>query len=258
MSATATNVAAGPPVIRQVPVDRPWAWLAAGWRDILAAPAVSLTYGGLFAVLGWILAWAAFSVGRFWLILPATSGFLLVAPMLAVGLYECSRLREQGQSPTLAAAFGAWRRNAGQIGVMGVALLLLNLFWVQIAGLLFMLFFGVGFSGPVEDIPAAMLRHPALLPFLVVGTLAGFALAATTFMLAAFAIPMLLDRDIGAVEAMIASMQAVRLNLPAMLLWAVLIVGFTAGGLATLFVGLIVVLPLVGHASWHAYRDLFR
>lgn len=258
MSATATNLVAGQPIARRVPIDRPWAWLAAGWRDILAAPLVSLTYGAIFAILGWLLAWAAFRVGSFWLILPATSGFLLVAPMLAVGLYECSRLRELGQRPTLGAAFGAWRRNGVQIGVMGVALLLLNLFWVRIAALLFMLFFGVGFSGTIEELPAAMLRHPQLLPFLVVGTFAGFVLAAATFTLAAFAIPMLLDRDIGAVEAMIASLRAVMLNLPAMLLWAALIVGFTAAGLATLFLGLIVVLPLLGHASWHAYRDLFR
>lgn len=258
MNVTATNDAAGLPLARRVPVDRPWAWLAAGWRDLLAAPVVSLAYGAIFAILGWILTWAALRFGEFWLILPATSGFLLVAPMLAVGLYECSRLREQGQTPTLGAAFTAWRRNAGQIGLMGVALLLLNLFWVRLAALVFMLFFGVGFAGTIEDMPAAMLRHPQLLPFLIVGTFAGFVLAAATFMLAAFAIPMLLDRDTTAVEAMLASMRAVLLNLPAMLLWAALIVGFTAAGLATLFLGLVVVLPLIGYASWHAYRDLFR
>ncbi|OYW50088.1 MAG: hypothetical protein B7Z30_18220 [Rhizobiales bacterium 12-68-15] len=141
---------------------------------------------------------------------------------------------------------------------MGAALLLLHLFWVRIAGLLFAVFFGLGFSPAIETLPMALLRSDQLLPFLIVGTGFGFALACVAFAMSVVAIPMIVDRDISVVEAIVTSFRVTLLNWRAMALWAGLIVVFTAMALVPFFLGLALVLPLVGHATWHAYRDLVR
>ncbi|MBV1797058.1 DUF2189 domain-containing protein [Siccirubricoccus sp. G192] len=242
--------------IRQVATDRPWVWLAAGWRDLLANPAIGLAYGGALCVAGWVLALLLFEAGALWAVLPATAGFFLVGPLVAAGLYEVSRLREQGRRASLADAMLAYRRNGGQLAVLGMVLLVLHLFWVRIAGLLFMLFFGTEGLPALESLPMAMLRSDQLLPFLVIGTGFGFLLAAGSFAISAVSIPMLIERDIGALEAVTVSIQAVLENWRPMLLWAALIVVFTGLALVPFFLGLLVVLPLIGHATWHAYRDL--
>jgi uncharacterized membrane protein len=242
--------------IRRVGTDRPWAWLGAGWRDMQAMPAIGLAYGGAFCVFGWVMSLLLFESGTLWAILPASAGFFLVAPLVATGLYETSRRRALGEAPSLADALRAFRRNGTQIAYVGVALLVLHLFWVRIAGLLFMLFFGLQGTPSLEALPYAMLRSPELLPFLLLGTGFGLVLAAASFSIAAFSIPMLLDREVSALEAVTVSIQAVLENRGCMLLWAGLIVLFTGLALVPFYLGLVVVLPLVGHASWHAYRDI--
>ncbi|WP_240048272.1 DUF2189 domain-containing protein [Crenalkalicoccus roseus] len=243
--------------IRHVTTDRPWVWLTAGWRDLQAARPVALAYGGAITLAGWALALLFFEAGTPWAILPATAGFFLVAPLLAAGLYETSRLRQEGRAPTLGDALGAFRRNAGQLAFMGVVLLLIHLVWVRVAGLLFALFFGVNFVPGLAELPMAMLRSEQFLPFLVVGTGFGFLLATAAFMVSAVSIPMILDRpEVTAPEAVTVSIQAVLENWRAMALWAGLIVLFTGLALIPFFLGLVVVMPLIGHATWHAYRDL--
>lgn len=249
--------AALPPRVRPVATDRPWAWLTAGWRDLQAARSVSLAYGAAVTLAGWVLALLLFEAGTPWAVLPATAGFFLVAPLLAAGLYEVSRLRQEGREPTLGDALGAFRRNGGQLAFMGVVLLLIHLVWVRVAGLLFALFFGIGFSPSLADLPLAMLRSGELLPFLVIGTGFGFLLATAAFAASAVSIPMLVDRpDITAPEAVTVSIQAVLENWRAMALWAGLIVLFTGLALVPFFLGLVVAMPLIGHATWHAYRDM--
>ncbi|MCX7685808.1 MAG: DUF2189 domain-containing protein [Acetobacteraceae bacterium] len=256
MTAETAPATAAPQSIRQVPVDRPWAWLAAGWRDLLASPGVSLAYGAAFALMGWVLALLLFGLGLRWAVLPATAGFFLVAPILAAGLYETSRRRSLGQSTTLAEALSAFNRNRWQFALMGAALLLIHLFWVRVAGLLFAVFFGLDFSPTLEQLPWAMLRSPNLLPFLIVGTGIGFFLAVVAFAISAVSIPMLVERDVSAVEAIVASIRAVAANPKPMALWAALIVVFVGLGLVPFFLGLAVALPLIAHATWHAYKDL--
>ncbi|MCS6930616.1 MAG: DUF2189 domain-containing protein [Acetobacteraceae bacterium] len=256
MTAETAPATAAPQSIRQVPVDRPWAWLAAGWRDLLASPGVSLAYGAAFALMGWVLALLLFGLGLRWAVLPATAGFFLVAPILAAGLYETSRRRALGQSTTLAEALSAFNRNRWQFALMGAALLLIHLFWVRVAGLLFAVFFGLDFSPTLEQLPWAMLRSPNLLPFLIVGTGIGFFLAVVAFAISAVSIPMLVERDVSAVEAIVASIRAVAANPRPMALWAALIVVFVGLGLVPFFLGLAVALPLIAHATWHAYKDL--
>ena len=245
-----------PAAIRRVATDRPWVWLAAGWRDLLATRQIGLAYGGALCLAGWVLALLLFEAGALWAVLPATAGFFLLAPLLAAGLYETSRLREAGQAPTLADAATAFRRNGAQLAFMGVVLLVLHLFWVRVAGLLFMLFFGVGGLPTVERLPMAMLQSDQLLPFLVIGTGFGFLLAAGAFLISALSIPMLIEREVSALEAVALSIQGVIENWRPMALWAGLIVVFTGLALVPFFLGLVVVLPLLGHATWHAYRDI--
>lgn len=256
MTAETAPATAAPQTIRLVPVDRPWAWLAAGWRDMLASPGVSLAYGAAFVLMGWALAGVMLGVGLRWAVLPATAGFFLVAPLLAAGLYETSRRRALGQGTTLRDALDAFNRNRWQFALMGAALLLIHLFWVRVAGLLFAVFFGLDFSPSLEALPFAMLRSPNFLPFLVVGTGFGFVLAVAAFAISAVSIPMLVERDVSAVEAIVASIKAVAANPKPMALWAALIVVFVGLGLAPFFLGLVVALPLIAHATWHAYKDL--
>ncbi len=242
--------------VRRVPVDRPWVWITAGWQDLQRAHAVGWAYGMALVLAGWCLTLLLFEADTLWATLPATAGFFLLAPLLATGLYETSRQLEAGGSPTLADAISGFRRNGGQVAVIGVLLLVLHLFWVRIAGLLFMLCFGLNFHPGLEDLPLALLRSPMILPFLIIGTGFGLVLAAVSFAITVVSIPMLVDRDISALEAVTVSIQAAMTNWRAMLLWSGLIVLFTGLALVPFYLGLVVALPVIGHATWHAYRDL--
>ena len=253
-SATPANTTA--PILSKVPLDRPWTWLAKGFSDLRKAPVVSLGYGLIFVLAGYLLTLGLWSLGWLYLTLPLAAGFLIVGPLFAVGLYEVSRRLQAGKPVTFADTFAAWKRNGGQIGLMGVALLLLMFAWLRLAALIFMLFFGLE-PPALEQLVQQTVLSPDALPFLVTGTVVGAALAAFAFAISVISIPLLLDRpDANVVTAITTSIDAVKTNPGPMLFWAVLIVLFVGAGLATLLLGLIVTLPLIGHASWHAYRDL--
>jgi uncharacterized membrane protein len=244
------------PLVRKVELDRPWSWLAAGWRDLRAAPQVSIAYGVLFALAGYLITFGLWWSGLVYAVLPMVCGFLIVGPLLAVGLYEVSRRLGAGEPVSLAAAVTAWQRNSSQIALLGVALLLLLFAWLRLAAMIFMLFFGLE-PPSFEHLFAQTFLNADALPFLIVGTLIGAALAALAFAISAISIPFLLDRPESNVFTAIAtSVRAVKENPATMAFWAVLIVGFVGAGLVTLYLGLIVTLPLIGHATWHAYRDL--
>jgi uncharacterized membrane protein len=243
------------PRIRTVEMDRPWSWLAAGWRDFTRAPQVSLSYGCLFSAAGYVVVYGLYAIDMFYLILPMAAGFTLVGPVAALGLYDVSRRLESGQPVTLGAALRSFVAHAGSVSAMGLVLMLFLLAWIRVALLIFALFFGsqqVRGTNFIETI----FFTPESLPFVITGTLVGAVLAVAVFTISAISLPMLLDRDVGVPAAVTASFRAVNRNPKAMALWAALIAGFIAFGVATLFVGLAVCLPLVGYASWHAYRDL--
>jgi len=241
-------------MVRLVPIDRSWDWLAKGWRDFLNAPQVSLVYGAVLVAISVAITLALYLADQLFLLLPMAAGFMFVAPALAVGLYETSRRLAAGQPVTLGHAINAWRRNGTQIAALGLLLMLIHLFWIRIAMLLFPLFF-TGIYPPLPDLLDMFLRSSSL-PFLVTGTVIGGGLAAVTFMVAAISIPMLLDRDVSVFTAIATSVVAVRRNPWPMALWAAIIVAITVGGLVILYLGLAVALPLIAHASWHCYRDL--
>lgn len=243
--------------IRRVAVEEPTAWLEAGWRDLWRAPAASLSYGLVFAVLGWLLAFGLGAAGLGSLMLPLAGGFILIAPLAAVGLYDISRRLERGQPVSLGQALSAWQRNGDQIGLMGVALLLTLFTWIVVALVLFAIFFR-GAPPSLAMFVAQLVASADNIPFLIFGTLAGGLLAAFAFAISVVSLPMLLDRDITVIEAIAASLAAVRGNAMVMLGWAATLAVLAGVGLATFFVGLIITLPLAGHASWHAYRALIR
>ncbi len=244
------------PAIRRVAFDAPWAWLAAGWRDLWSAPVISLTYGAVFAAAAYAFVFQLSSINALPLMLPLAGGFLLVGPVLAVGLYEISRRRERNEPTSLQNIVAAVKGSGGQLAFFGVMLLLLYFFWMRVASLLFMLFFGNADIPPVENFVPTLLFTPHGLGLLVMGTAVGAVFASAAYAISVIAVPMLLDRKVDVITAVGASVKAVNLNRPAMILWAVLIVGLIAMGFAALFAGLAIAFPLIGHATWHAYREL--
>jgi uncharacterized membrane protein len=239
-----------------VPFDAPWAWLGAGWRDLWSAPGISLGYGAVFALAALALIVGLLSAGWQSLVLVMSGGFLLVGPMLAVGLYELSRRLEEGKAVDVRDAIFVGVRSPGQFAVMGVLLMLAYLAWVELALVLLALFLGgAGLPSP-EAFLQTLLFTSAGLGLLVVGTVIGGVLALAVFALTAVSIPLLMYRDVDVATAVSTSVQAVLANPRPMLLWAALIAVLMAVGFATLLVGLVVVFPLVGHATWHAFREV--
>lgn len=189
-----------------------------------------------------------------YLLTPMIAGFLLVAPSLAVGFYEMSRRMEQDQPLSFRSALFSFRHNTFHILTAGLVLMLFMMIWVRIAALIFAVSF------PYTNMSGSALLEALAssegMVFLAVGTVIGFGFAVTAFIFGAFSLPMMLDRRSDIFAGAIVSAQAVFRSPKTMILWAVLIVAITGIGLATAFIGLIVTLPLIGHATWHAYRDV--
>ena len=242
--------------VAQVPMAAPWRWLALGWRDMRHAPMLSVAYGAVFAIIAALLLVGLWLAGVPALILPMAGGFLIVGPVLAAGLYRMSALIEQGEKVSLRNTLMVNIRSPGQLAFMGVLLMIAFFAWVEIALLLFMLVFGPTAMPPVGEFIATLLLQPRGLILLVVGTFLGAVLAAIIFASTVVSVPMMMVRQIDAVTAIVTSWRAVAANPSVMLLWAALIAATMALGFALFFVGLIVAFPLIGHATWHAFRDI--
>jgi len=238
-----------------VSTDQPFRWLAAGWRDFRAA--VSIGHGMVFILAGFALTLGLAIAGLTYLIAPLIAGFMLVGPALTVGFYAISRDLEAGRRPTAWAAFGAWRANPAPLLGMGLMLVIFLVVWMRFAAMVFAICFP--FTGlDIQSLLNASLFTADGLTFLFVGSIVGAGMAAIAFTLGAFSLPLLLDRKIGIFEALVLSAVAVAINGRTMAVWAGLIVLFTAAGMAAAFVGLVITLPLIGHATWHAYRAVIR
>ena len=195
--------------VAQVAFDAPWAWLASGWRDLWAAPRISLAYGAAFAVLSIGLTLGLMVSGLESLILALGAGFLLIGPIAAVGLYETSRRLEIGQRPGLRDILKAAAQAPGQLGFFGAILAFLYFVWVQIAFLLFMLFLGSSPLPPASEFVPTLLFTPHGLGLLVTGTIVGGAIALLVFAISAISVPLLMTRRMDAVSAISASLAAV-------------------------------------------------
>lgn len=241
--------------VRVVDVERPWLWLRLGWRDFLAAKSISLTFGLMISAASLILISLLWQVDLLPYVLPLAAGFMFLAPAFAICFYEISRRLERKEPVRMEEVAQAWRPHASQIAFMGLVMVLFQLVWIRIATLLFALFFGTQPASWDRFITVLFFSTDGI-PFLAIGTIIGGILAALSFAISVTAFPMLLDRDVGTAAAIATSVHATMKNWRVMIGWAALIALFTVAGLVTLCLGLAVTMPLIGHASWHAYRDL--
>lgn len=241
--------------VRAVDVEAPWRWLRLGWQDLVQARRVSLSFGVLIALASLLLINLLWRVDLLPYALPLAAGFMFVAPAAAICFYDISRRLERGEPVKFRSVALAWMPHVSQIALMGLVMMLFQLAWIRVATLLFALFFGAEPAGWDRFIQALLFSTDGL-PFLIVGTVSGGVLAVLAFAISVTAFPMLLDRDIGTAAAIATSMHATLANWRVLTGWAALIVVFTAAGIVTGCLGLIVTMPLIGHASWHAYRDL--
>lgn len=241
------------PRVRRISSDHPWKWLTSGWRDVTRAPVTTVVFGSIFVLMGYALTYMV--AERFHMALALVSGFLLLGPFLALGFYEISRRLEAGENVTLTAAMLAWRHNTRNLVLFAALLGLIMVVWARLSALMYAVVF-LQRDIIVERDPSALFFSGDGLLFLVTFMLVGAVLAALVFCLSVVAIPMLLDRDCDFLTAVLTSLTAVRVNPGPMFLWAAMIVVVTGAGLVTLFVGLAVTMPLIGCATWHAYRDV--
>ncbi len=241
---------------RNLPWRTAFDWLRAGWTDLWTNPLPSLLYGaGVFA-LSILVVWGLFQFRYEYALFPALAGFMVVGPLIANGLYEKSRRLELGERVSLAAMILVRPRSGHQTLFMGVLLLGLFLLWLRAAVLIYALFFGmVAFPGTDELIPMLFLT-PTGWALLLTGSVVGALFAAFAFAISVFAVPMLLTERADALSAMGVSMAMVWANLPVMLAWGAIVMALFVASVATAFIGLILVFPVLGHATWHAYRSI--
>lgn len=243
--------------INEVRLDAPWDWLARGFKDFARAPGVSLAYGAAFVCASLALTGGLWVSGLGAWIPAATGGFLIVGPLLAVGLYETSRRLEAGEPVSLRLAMYGARVASLQLAYMGFLLMFLYIVWLRVAMLLYAIF-ALGEYGPVSDFISHALTTTNGLALVGMGSAIGAVIAFASFAVSAVSVPMLMAERVDFATAVLTSIEAVKRNFAVMLHWAWIIVLCIALGTATLFLGLAFVFPVLGYATWHAYRDLVR
>lgn len=229
---------------RRLEAGAPLQWIRRGWHDFQRAPGQSLAYGAAIVALSWLVTGAGLKLGSYWSVLILLSGFVFIAPVLALGLYSISRQLARGVAPSLGRCFGEQRRALGTAMVFALVLMIVFLVWAR-AGAMVHVFF------PVKANP----QWTQLATFFLIGSAVGSIFALVSFSISAFSLPMICDRETDAITAIVTSVNAVLRNKRAMALWVMLIVGFTAIGFATALLGLAITIPLLGYATWHGYRD---
>ena len=227
----------------------PLHWLVLGWRDFARCPGLGLFYGACFMAMGWTLL-LMFQRAPAW-VLALSAGFLLVGPFLCLGLYHASRQLERGERPDLGQSLLAWEARAGTLAIFGFVLLVLEMIWGRAA----MVVFAVSFDG-MPDFKGSLLALLSAdhLPFVVAYLAVGGVFAGLIFAISVVSIPMILDRPVDAVSAGLTSLRLVLSQPGVMLLWGSLITLIVVLAMLPGFAGLLVAAPVLGHASWHAYR----
>lgn len=233
-------------------------WLAMGWRDLQVQPMSSLAYGVAIFFGSVAIVVGLFAFGWDYILFPAFAGFMVVGPVLAIGLYEKSRRIAARERVSLVNMIIVRAASGGQILFTGVLLCLLVLLWMRAAVIVYALFFGLLPFPGLDHIATMLLSTTTGWALLIVGSLIGALFAAFSFAVSAFSIPMLLNERVDALTAMGTSMQLVWNNLPVMLTWGVIVMALFLLSLMTGLIGLIVVFPLLGHGTWHAYRTIRR
>ena len=230
--------------------------LKAGLRDFLRAPAFGLFFAAFYVAGGLVLAAVAAAAGQEWWLIPIVLGFPLIAPFAAVGLYEVSRRIEAGLPLDWRSVLGVvFAQKDRQVPSMAMVILLMFMFWVFVAHTIFAMFMGLQALINVTSSPDILLQGRGLV-MLAVGSAIGAGFAAVLFAITVAGLPLILDREVDFISAIIASFGAVAANPAVMLTWAVVIAAILFLGIAPLFLGLFIALPVLGHASWHMYRQL--
>lgn len=250
------------PEVRAIALDQPLQWLVLGWKDMARSPLLSMGHGLLMALWGALLTWLAHD--QFWLLAGSVSGFLVIAPVLATSLYAMSRAMERGEAVDLALLVNTWTQwqlklrqqpdSYWSLIRFGLLLALAATGWVLTSSALITLLAPVPIHTPMDFVRHVVLANDNYL-FELWLTLGGL-MAAPMFASSVVSMPLLLDRRVSVLQAVLTSWKAVLTHPVQMALWAFLIMGFSLLGIFSLFMGLVFVVPMLGHASWHAYRDL--
>lgn len=251
------------PTVRTITLMRPLVWLVLAWRDMARVGWVSFAHGLVLALFG--VAIIAIAHHRFWLLAGALSGFMVIAPVLATSLYALSRALERGERADFTVVlktwlnwqnshFNKWGNDYWCMVQFGALLALAATGWVVTSAALITLLAPVPILGPLDFVHHVVLAQDGWLFELWLAL--GGVMAAPLFASSVVSMPLLLDRRVTLMQAVLTSWQTVLANPVPMGLWAALIMVFTLLGLGSLMLGLIAVIPMLGHASWHAYRDL--
>ena len=254
-----------PPVVPPLPVRSRFAldlpanagfeWLAAGWRDLKTEPGPSLAYGLFVLVLSAAIVAGLWRLGWDFVLFPALAGFLVFAPALATGLYEKSRALEAGEPVSFRRMLFPRPASGGQILFTGALLCGLMLLWMRAAIIIYALFFGVNpFPEGLDHALDMLLTTQEGTAMLLVGSVVGALFAAFSLAISAFSIPMMYDRQVDALTAMGQSWALVWNNRRAMIVWGAIVLALFVLSLATALLALVIVFPLLGHATWHAYK----
>ncbi|MDR0809151.1 MAG: DUF2189 domain-containing protein [Gemmobacter sp.] len=242
------------PEVNEVAFADLTASLVLGWRDFRAAPLYGLVFAAVYVLGGWLVFWALTTRGQIWWTLPASAGFPILGPFIACGFYEISRRLEAGEPLGWRSVAGViFRQKDRQIPSMAAVIVIFFLFWNFLAHMIFALFLGTMSLTNVTS-SLEVFASPSGLLMLAVGTVIGAVFATLLFSLTVVSLPLLLDREVDFVTAMLISLALVQANPAVMLFWGAVIAAALFAGMAPGFLGLFLVLPLFGHASWHLYR----
>ena len=239
----------GLPEIATLRLGDPLGWLRCGWRDFVRAPGIGLFYGSCFTGMGVAIAWAFVNSPQ-WL-LALCGGFLLLGPFLAVGLYDVSRSLERGEAPSLTRSLTAWNKNLSALALYMGMLLVLEMLWSRAALVVFALSFN---SLPQNHSTLSLLLDPKNIPFVTTYLGVGAVFAGLIFATSVISIPMIMDRATDGISAGITSVRVCLANPLVMFVWGALITVLVVLAMLPWFAGLLILGPVLGHASWHAYR----
>lgn len=241
---------------RNLPASAAFGWLSAGWRDMWVKPGPSLAYGIVVFAISIAMVWGLFALELDYILFPALAGFMVVGPLIAIGLYEKSRAIEDGEQVKLEKMLFVAAKSGAQVLYTGAILCLLMLIWMRAAVIIYALFFGVTPFPGLDHVAEMLVTTPEGWGMLLVGTTVGGLFAAFSFAISVFSIPMLLDQKLDAFTAMGTSISMVWRNLPVMVMWGAIVLFLFVLAIVTGLIGLIVIFPLLGHATWHAYKAI--
>jgi uncharacterized membrane protein len=254
MTTADTNAPSPAPDIMALDLSDLRAALSLGWRDFLAAPGYGLAFASVYVGAGWLITWALLAKGQIWWTIIAGAGFPILGPFIACGFYEVSRRLQAGEPLNPAGVAGViFSQKDRQIPSMAAVVVVFFLFWNFLGHMIFAVFLGNATMTNVTTSLAIFQTMPGLM-MLVVGTVVGAGFAGMLFALTVVSLPYLLDREVDFITAMLTSFAVVTTNPGIMLVWGLGISGLLFAGMALGFLGLFVVLPVLGHATWHLYR----